>query len=127
MVEFIVWGTPRSQQAKYKGRWQGRVQQAVPPPPKLLTGPLRLRIDFFFDGATDLDTDNIIKPIQDALNDIVYKDDEIVVDVCARKIDLHHLPPLTAVPSALLAALAKPPGDFVFVQVGAAQHRLAFS
>ena len=127
MVEFVVWGIPRSQQAKHKGLWQGRVQQAVPFLPKLLTGPLRLRIDFFFDGATNLDTDNIIKPIQDALNDIVYKDDETVVDVCARKIDLQHLPTLVAVPSALLAALAKQAGDFVFVQVGAAPHRLVFT
>ena len=127
MVEFVVWGTPRSHQAKNKRLWQERVKESVPCLPKLLTGPLRLRIDFFFDGATDLDTDNIIKPIQDALNDVVYKDDEIVVDVCARKIDLRHLPSLVAVPLALLLALAEPTRDFVFVQVGASPDRLAFS
>ena len=127
MVEFIVPGTPRSQQAKSKGRWQEKVKEAVPCQPKLLTGPLRLRIDFFFDGATDLDTDNIIKPIQDALNDIVYKDDETVVDVCARKIDLQRLPALVAPPQRLLEALAEQDRDFVFVQIGAPQDQLAFS
>lgn len=105
MVEFVVWGTPRSQQAKHRGQWQTRVQKAAPLPPKLLTGPLKLRIDFFFEGATNLDTDNIIKPIQDSLNDVVYQDDETVVDVCARKIDRQHLPTLVAVPSVLLTAL----------------------
>ncbi len=110
-----------------QGGWQGQVKEAVPYLPKLLTGPLKLRIDFFFDGATDLDTDNIIKPIQDALNDVVYKDDETVVDVCARKIDLQHLPTLVAVPSSLLEALAEQTCDFVFVQVGGSQDRLAFS
>ena len=127
MVEFVVWGTPRSQQAKRTGLWQEQVKKAVPCPPKLLTGLLRLRIDFFFDGATDLDTDNIIKPIQDALIDVVYEDDNIVVDVCARKIDLQHLPTLVAVPKKLLEALAEQTRDFVFVQVGASQDRLAFS
>ena len=128
MVDFVVRGTPRSQRSSNsKKRWQQHVENAVPDLPKLLTGPLRVRIDFFFDGATDVDTDNIIKPIQDALNNIVYKDDETVVDVCARKINLQDLPVLVAVPSVLLAALAEPSRDFVFIQVGAAQDRLAFS
>ena len=123
----MVWGTPKSQQAKRKNLWKKKVQTAAPSLPKMLTGPLRLRIAFFYSIETNLDTDNIIKPIQDALEDIVYENDDVVVDVCARKIDLQHLPTIKAVPAVLLAALAKSSGDFVFVRVAAAEHGLAFS
>ncbi len=128
MVDFVVRGTPISQRStNAKKRWQQQVHDAAPDLPKLLTGPLRVRIDFFFAGATDVDTDNIIKPIQDALEDAVYRDDKTVVDVCARSINLQDLPMMVAVPSVLLAALSEPPSDFVFIRVGAAQHRLAFT
>lgn len=127
MIDFVVRGTPRSQQARSRKRWKDEVEDAVPPQFELLVGPMLLRIDFFFNGSTDLDTDNIIKPIQDALENILYDDDEIVIDVCARKIDLRRLPSLVAAPSALLAALAEPPSDFVFIQVAAASRRLTFS
>ena len=127
MVDFVVRGTPISQRSKHtKKLWQQQVQKAVPDLPKLLTGPLRVRIDFFFAAAPDADTDNIIKPIQDALKKVVYEDDKIVVDVCARSINLQDLPMMVAVPSVLLAALSEPSSDFVFIQVGAAQDRLAF-
>ena len=126
MIDFVVRGTPRSQQARSKKQWKNDVEDSVPPQFELLVGPLRLRIDFLFNGSTDLDTDNIIKPIQDALENILY-DDEIVIDVCARKIDLQRLPSLVAAPSALLAALAEPPSDFVFIQVAAASRGLTFS
>lgn len=127
MVEFVVRGTPKSQQAGSRKRWQEKVQRAAPPSSELLTGPLRLRIDFFFDGSAGPDTDNIIKPIQDALEDIVYGDDETVVDVCARKIDLQRLPSLVAVSPTLLTALAEPSGDFVYIRVATAKRRLEFA
>lgn len=127
MINFVVRGTPKSQQARSRQRWQAQVRQAVPTWVELMGGPLRLRIDFFFDGSTDLDIDNIIKPIQDALKAVVYDDDKTVVDVCARKINLRYLPVLNATPPALLVALAEPPGDFVFIRVAASQGRLDFS
>ena len=127
MIDFVVRGTPKSQQAGSRKRWQETVKEAAPPVSELLTGPLRLRIDFFFDGSTNLDTDNIIKPIQDALEDIVYDDDETVVDVCARKIDLRSLPSLVAAPSTLLMTLGEFPGDFVYIRVATTHRRLEFA
>lgn len=127
MIEFVVRGTPRSPKARSKHRWQHEVQCAVPPEFETLHGPLRLRIDFFFDGMTNLDTDNIIKPIQDALEDVLYEDDESVVDVCARKINLQRLPGMVATPEVLVGALAEPPSDFVFVRLGAAHAQVTFS
>ncbi len=127
MIDFIVQGTPKSQQARSKRRWQDKVRQAVPPRFELLGGPLRLRIDFFFNGSTNLDTDNIIKPIQDALENTVYGDDDTVVDVCARKIDLRRLPQFDSTPITLASALAEPPSDFVYIRVATAHSRLGFS
>ena len=127
MIEFVVRGTPRSAQARSKGRWQQEVRSAVPPEIEVLTGPLRLRIDFFFDGITGLDTDNIIKPIQDALENVLYEDDRSVVDVCARKINLQRLPGMVRAPRALLDALDGRPSDFVFVRLAAAHGLVGFS
>ncbi len=127
MIDFIIRGTPRSLQAKSKGKWQQQVQEAVPAGIEVLPGSLRLRIDFFFKGSTQLDTDNIIKPIQDALVSIVYDDDKSVIDVCARKINLLRLPHLVAVPSVLSSELVQQPSDFVFVRVATARNRLLFS
>ena len=101
-------GTPRSQQAKNKKGWIERVQRAVP-------------------STADLDTDNIIKPIQDALTEILYDDDETVVDVCARKINLYRLPTILSVPDKLLRALEDLSSDFVFVRVAPAHRSLAFT
>ena len=69
----------------------------------------------------------LLPPLQDALETVVYDDDETVVDVCARKIDIRRLPALVAAPPAVSAALAEPARDFVFIRVAAAHHRLTFS
>ena len=127
MIDFVVWGTPRSQRARSRQPWMAKVRAAVPPSAELLAVPLRLRIDFFFRGGTDLDVDNIIKPIQDALQNVLYDDDVRIVDVCSRKIDLFELPPLVNIPATLANALAGSPGEFVFVRVADASRRLTFT
>lgn len=128
MVEFTVPGTPRSLQAESssKRQWQQKVKAYAPFQPKLLTGPLRVRITFFFDGAAYVDTDNIIKPIQDALEGEIYENDRIVVDVCARKVDVRKMPSIKPLPPAVSSALGQDLGDFVYVLVADAKKRLAF-
>lgn len=127
MIDFIVWGKPKSQGSRRRKRWQDRVEREAPPQTPLLDGPHRLRIDYFYDGATDLDVDNIIKPIQDALQGIVYADDETVIDVCSRKINLRQLPRFEVAPTALRAALIEPRGDFVFIRIADAHTQLEFT
>ncbi len=127
MIDFVVWGKPKSQGAKHKKPWKDSVQREAPAQIPLLAGPHRLRIDYFYDGTTDLDVDNIIKPIQDALEGIVYADDETVVDVCSRKINLQQLPLFEVAPPILGAALTRPRGDFVFIRIADAHTRLEFS
>ena len=47
-----------------------------------------LRVTCFYDRV-DLDVDNIVKPIQDALSGLVYLDDKQVTDVLSRKRSLN--------------------------------------
>ncbi len=92
--EFIVNGPPISLQTKRRSRlqaWKATVRQEAerywtigsPPTAELVT----IAITYYFEGAS-LDVDNMIKPIQDALNGLVYADDKQVSDAVGRKRDL---------------------------------------
>ena len=128
MIEFVVPEKPRVQGSPSEKQWEDKVRQAAPHLDKRLDGSLRLRIDYFFRGTTDLDTDNIIKPIQDALKEVLYEDDITVVDVCARKINLDEREPdLDGAPEVLKSALEEQDGDFVFITVAPAHGEVAFA
>lgn len=126
VIDFIVRGTPKSQGARFRGEWQDEVRRGVPAQLPLLAPPYRLRIDFFYDATTDLDVDNIIKPIQDALEGIVYDNDEAVVDVCSRKINFRQLPPNDIAPPTLSAELTEPRSNFVYIRIAEARNLLEF-
>lgn len=83
--EFCVTGPAVSAQAQDKARlraWQDRVaasaRQAWPKGKALLTAPLRMRVSEF-DAFRTRDRDNFVKPIADALQGIVYKNDKEIV------------------------------------------------
>ena len=93
--EFIVVGIPISHQTKNRARlraWQAQVRTAAQArwpsgtPPVVVN--VRMRIVYYYDGAS-LDTDNMIKPIQDALNGLVFEDDQQVTDLVAGKRSLN--------------------------------------
>jgi crossover junction endodeoxyribonuclease RusA len=52
------------------------------------TGPVMVIVTYFYDSVS-IDVDNIVKPIQDALEGLVYVDDEQVTDVLSRKRNLN--------------------------------------
>ena len=92
--EFIVDGPPVSQQARRREKlkaWKQIVRQEAetywPSGQKPVTGPVMLQITYFYD-AVDLDVDNIVKPIQDAIIGLAYVDDRQITDVLARKRNL---------------------------------------
>jgi hypothetical protein len=64
-------------------------------------GALRFTVVYLCE-AHPIDINNIIKPIQDALNALVYADDSLITDVTghlrylAEPIDIAKLPPLLA-------------------------------
>lgn len=122
-VEFIVVGTPKSVQSKAAAKlaWKARVAAAaaaaLPSPHALVTSLVRVTVGYFY-VATDLDLDNILKPILDAMNARVYLDDEQVMDIVAYKRDLATPFVVTGLSPVLATQLgATPPADFIFVRV----------
>src|SRR6266404_5075312 len=124
-TEFIVTGIPISTQAssRSKMRWKGDVAAAALATSSednaLVADPVRVTIVYFY-VSTELDLDNIIKPIVDALNEVIYVDDFQVVNITAAKRDLSATLVLTDAPPAIIERLgvsADNPQDFVFVAV----------
>jgi Holliday junction resolvase RusA-like endonuclease len=89
--EFTVKGPPLSHQTRDKRKlaaWRRKVRRiaktlwAHPP----LSIPLKVTVTYYHEGnAVWIDNDNMIKPILDALNKLVYVDDRIIVDIYVRK------------------------------------------
>ena len=90
----VVLGIPKSVQAKAASivRWRAQVQAAamaawpVDDPP--LDHEVQIHVTYYHDGAP-LDVDNMLKPIQDALCGIAYKDDNQLTDTHGHLRDLN--------------------------------------
>jgi crossover junction endodeoxyribonuclease RusA len=95
--EFIVDGPPVSHQTRHAARlhaWQQTVRLAAAQRWPTMTPPVRVRLRFtvtyYHDGVSvRIDNDNLVKPIQDALNGLVYADDQQITDTVVRKTDLN--------------------------------------
>jgi crossover junction endodeoxyribonuclease RusA len=82
VIEFIVEGTPVSHQTKNKPAltaWKAQVtaqaQAAYAGSP--VKGSLQITIMNFYDGTQPpCDDDNMVKPIRDAMNKVLYDDDK---------------------------------------------------
>ncbi|MDZ7995051.1 MAG: RusA family crossover junction endodeoxyribonuclease [Nostoc sp. EfeVER01] len=95
--EFIVDGPPVSQQARTRGKgnrlqdWKKTVRQEAEKywssEQKTATGLVMLQITYFYD-YDQIDVDNIVKPIQDAIKGLAYVDDNQVSDLLVRKRNL---------------------------------------
>jgi crossover junction endodeoxyribonuclease RusA len=91
--EFTVAGPPLSHQTRNRTRlaaWRRAVAAAArsrwPTGSAPHTEDLRMTIVYFHDGvAIRLDNDNMVKPIQDALNGLIYVDDRQILDTVVRK------------------------------------------
>ena len=95
--EFIVEGPPVSHQThrtERLRRWQATVRAAasqqwpnhVPP----VTVNVRFSVTYFHDGIESrIDNDNMLKPLQDALNGLIYVDDRQITDTQIRKTDIN--------------------------------------
>ena len=90
--EFTIPGVPISHQSGNKKRlaeWRQQVRDAAIAlwgTEDALTVNLRIAVTYFHEGAdARIDGDNLLKPIQDALNGLVYSDDRLIVDAQIRK------------------------------------------
>jgi crossover junction endodeoxyribonuclease RusA len=83
----------------------------------LIADPIQARVIYFY-VDTDLDLDNILKPILDSMNGLVYVDDFQVANIVAAKRDLAGSYLLADAPPVIVAQLGNPATtDFVFVAV----------
>ena len=123
-VEFIVAGTPKSVQSSRRGRWKEKVAGAArgarPPDSSPAVGPVRVRLVFCFE-ETNLDADNIVKPILDALDDanLFVSDSQVTDLVVSLRNFAQAARPKNPSPT-LSAALATMTGDFLVVTVAPA-------
>lgn len=130
--DFVVIGTPLSVQAsgRSKARWKAAVQAAAqaawPLGEAPLTDKLQIQVTCFHDSAPPLDADNMLKPIQDALNGLVYKDDRQLTDTHGALRDLNDRYLLKGVTPALAAGfVAGVPFVHIRVDVPPDQGRLS--
>ena len=91
--EFVVNGTPVSQQARRRTlvrEWSQEVRNLAEDSwdsDQPCAGEVMVTITYFYEGAS-LDVDNIPKPILDALKGLIYSDDSQVSDLLCRKRDI---------------------------------------
>jgi crossover junction endodeoxyribonuclease RusA len=91
-LEFTVLGTPVSHQSRNKRKlvaWRHAVRSAAA---RVWRGRSPLEINliitltYYHEGETvRIDNDNLLKPIQDALIGLVYRDDRWITDIEIRK------------------------------------------
>lgn len=99
LFEFVVIGKPISHQTKDKKRlqaWKQQVRQTAEShwkhPP--LGESLRVIITHYYDADSTNesgvpDSDNIVKPVRDALNGLIYVDDYQITDFSSRRRSLN--------------------------------------
>lgn len=112
-IEFHLQGVPVSSQGSPEGKaaWKNRIEQAVKAVLQeghwLISRPLSLEILLLLDDDIQGDLDNMIKPIQDAMNRVVYEDDHQFQDVRIAKYLPNRIMQLTSVSTTLASALAQ--------------------
>jgi crossover junction endodeoxyribonuclease RusA len=121
-LEFVIDGPPVSQQARRRDRvreWQEEIRRVAAlswlPAELPLTGPVILTITYFYDTVS-IDVDNIPKPISDALQGLVYVNDDQITDVICRKRNLNGSLRVEN-PSLILAEGLNRGNDFLYIVV----------
>lgn len=121
--EFVVEGPPVSFQTRNRAAlppWRAAVRTAAQTywPANLSPAAISLQftILFFYRGSPIGDLDNFIKPIQDALNGLVYVDDSQITDVICRRRDVGTDFAFESVPTILLDGLTRY-DDFLYVRI----------
>ncbi|CAN5563726.1 hypothetical protein BH10CHL1_BH10CHL1_07220 [soil metagenome] len=95
--EFTVDAPPISHQTRRAQRlqaWKQVVRNAAiqrwPKNTSPFKSRLKITVCYYHDGvAVRIDNDNMVKPIQDALNGLVYEDDRQITDIQVRKTDIN--------------------------------------
>ena len=122
MSVLIVKGRPvsirASSRSRNKKQWKDRVKNAARRvfPTPLDDIDLKITITIFYNSAPDFDTDNISKPICDALEGVAYHNDNQLMDRNARRRDINSSFRLEDVEPELAIAIAEGE-EFVAIQI----------
>ena len=113
VVEFTIEGPPVSHQTHDKAKlaaWRDLVRAAAAKAMGSASPsaePLKITVAYYHDApAVLIDNDNMVKPIQDALNLLVYLDDRQITHADVRKGDINGRFIVRGVSSILLAGFA---------------------
>ena len=122
LLEIIVEGTPISHQTRNRAAlkaWQKIVRDQAAThwngPPR--HEKMKLTVIYFHRGSkAGLDHDNMVKPIQDALNRLVYEDDRQITHAEIAQLSLDETVEVPNVTRAIVEGLARGE-DFLWIQV----------
>lgn len=121
--EFIVLGLPVGLQASGLRRtaWKANVRNSAAKywnhGAQPVVQSLQVSIVHYYAASPVGDTDNLVKPILDALNGLVYVDDSLVTDVICRRRRIDTRYEFDHVPYILLDGLTSGFDDFIYVVV----------
>ncbi len=114
LLEFTVPGPPFSHQTKSKTKlreWRDQVRSAAAqiwrdqPPVDI---QLKITVSYYHEGVSvRIDNDNMVKPIQDALIGLVYRDDRCITDTEVRKTSIDGAFQIRSYPLVLLEAFSR--------------------
>ena len=125
--EFTVPGPPLSHQAKRRDRlqqWRRSVLAAAlavwPSGDPPINVPITITVVYFHEGpAVRMDNDNMLKPIQDAMNGRIYVDDRLIVTASVSKLPVDDSYRVRRMARVIADAFVK--GDpFVYIRIEAA-------
>ncbi|MEA4975294.1 MAG: RusA family crossover junction endodeoxyribonuclease [Paludibacter sp.] len=121
-IEFIFNGPPLSLQSKnkakkrnYKAMVANEATSVLPVGFTPTTDEVDITITYYYENQSG-DVDNIIKPIQDSLNGIVYIDDSQVVEARSRRKDINGSYKIRSVSPKILEGFSRG-NDFIHVKV----------
>lgn len=121
-IEFIFDGPPLSLQSKsgakktaYKNRVAIAAQAILPAGFVPTSDEVEITITYYYENIIG-DVDNIIKPIQDSLNGIIYDDDQRVKDSRSRRKDINGSYKIRSASPLVLQGFANGK-DFVHVRI----------
>ena len=120
-IEFTFDGPPLSLQSKNKARKRA-YKQAVEAAARIVlpngyapvTDDLEIKITYYYEGTCG-DVDNMIKPIQDSLNGVIYVDDNQIANAMSRKRDINGNYKIRNVSACILQSFSKG-NDFIHVK-----------
>ncbi|WP_434588777.1 RusA family crossover junction endodeoxyribonuclease [Pseudomonas sp. R4-83] len=125
--EFTIKGPPVSHQTKNRQRlqdWKAEVRRAATELWEVgedaVDVPVRFSTTYYYEGDTP-DVDNIIKPLQDALNGLVYVDDAQCQETKSRKRPLNGSYQIKGASGVLLKAFSDGQ-EFLHIRVEECPH-----